>query len=103
MEAFWNDVKSGLRMLGKNTGFAAVAVLTVGIGIGASTTVFSWIQAVLVNTLPGAGEPNRVVALESLTPSGEWVPTSYLDFRDIRDDVKTIESMSVTAPMALAV
>ena len=103
MEAFWNDVKSGLRMLGKNPGFAAVAVLTVGIGIGASTTVFSWIQAVLVNTLPGAGEPNRVVALESLTPSGEWVPTSYLDFRDIRDNSKSIESMSVTVPMAFAV
>ena len=103
MEALWNDLKSGLRMLGKNPGFAAVAILTVGIGIGTTTSVYTWIQAVLVNTLPGAGDPNRVVALESLTPSGEWVPTSYLDFRDIRDNVKSTESMSVTAPMALAV
>lgn len=103
MEAIWDDLKSAFRMLRKNPGFAAVAILTVGIGIGASTTVFSWIQAVLVNTLPGAGDPTRVVALESLTPSGEWVPTSYLDFRDIRDNVKTVQSMTVTAPMALAV
>ena len=103
MEALWNDVKSALRMLRKNQGFAAVAILTLGIGIGASTTVFSWIEAVLANTLPGAGEPNRVVALESLTPSGEWVPTSYLDFRDLRDHLKNVESMSVAVPMALAV
>src|SRR5579864_3131942 len=103
MEGLWNDLKSALRMLCKNPGFAAVAILTVGIGIGTSTTVFSWIDAVLVNTLPGAGEPNRVVALESLTPSGEWVPTSYLDFRDLRDHLKNIESMSVAVPMPLAV
>jgi predicted permease len=103
MEAIWNDLRSGWRMLRKNPGFAIVAIVTVGIGIGTSTTVFSWIQAVLVNALPGAEEPNRVVALESLTPSGEWVPTSYLDFRDLRDHSKSIESMSVAAPMALAV
>lgn len=103
MEALWNDLKSALRMLRKNPAFAAVAILTVGIGVGASTTVFSWIQAVLVNTLPGAGEPSRVVAVESLAPSGEWVPTSYLDFRDLRDHLKNVESMSVAVPMALAV
>ncbi|MBV9074882.1 MAG: ABC transporter permease, partial [Acidobacteria bacterium] len=103
MDAFLNDLKSAVRMLRKNPAFALVAVLTVGIGIGASTTVFSWIQAVLVNTLPGAGDPGRVVAIESLTPSGEWVPTSYLDFRDLRDHLKSFESMSVAVPMALAV
>ena len=103
MDAFLNDLKSAVRMLRKNPAFALVAVLTVGIGIGASTTVYSWIQAVLVNTLPGAGDPGRVVAIESLTPSGEWVPTSYLDFRDLRDHLKSFESMSVAVPMALAV
>ena len=103
MGAWWNDLKSALRMLRKNPGFAAVAILTVGIGVGSSTTIFSWIEAVLVNTLPGAGDANRVVALESLTPSGEWVPTSYLDFRDLRDHLKSLQSMSVTVPMALAV
>src|SRR5437016_1722551 len=103
MDAWWSDLKSAFRVLHKNPTFAAVALLTVGIGIGTSTTVFSWIQTVLINALPGAGDADRVVALESLTPSGEWVPTSYLDFRDIREHSKAVEAMSVAVPMAFAV
>jgi predicted permease len=103
MESLLRDVRYSLRMLGKNPGFAAVAILTIAIGIGASTTIFSWIRAVLLNPLPGASEPDRVVALESLTPSSEWVPTSYLDFRDFRDNLKLLESTTVAYPMDLAV
>jgi putative ABC transport system permease protein len=103
MESLLRDVRYSLRMLGKNPGFAAVAILTIAIGIGASTTIFSWIRAVLLNPLPGASEPDHVVALESLTPSSEWVPTSYLDFRDFRDNLKLLESTTVAYPMDLAV
>jgi predicted permease len=103
MESLLQDVRYSLRMLGKNPGFGVVAILTIAIGIGASTTIFSWIRAVLLNPLPGASEPERVVALETLTPSAEWVPTSYLDFRDFRDHLKLIESTTVAYPMDLAV
>jgi len=103
MESVLQDVRYGLRMLCKNPGFGVVAILTIAIGIGASTTIFSWIRAVLLNPLPGASQPERVVALESLTPSGEWVPTSYLDFSDFRDHLKLLESMTVAYPMDLAV
>ena len=103
METFLQDVRYGLRMLAKNPGFAAVAVLTIAVGIGSSATIFSWIRAVLLNPLSGSGQPERVVALEMLTPSGEWTPTSYLDFRDFRDHAKLLESMTVTQPMDLAV
>jgi predicted permease len=80
-----------------------VAILTIAVGIGSSTTIFSWIRAVLLNPLTGASQPERVVALEMLTPSGEWTPTSYLDFRDFRDNTKLLDSMTVTQPMDLAV
>jgi predicted permease len=103
MESLLQDVRYSLRMLWKNPGFGAVAILTIAIGIGASTTIFSWIRAVLLNPLPGASEPERVVALESLTPSAEWVPTSYLDFRDFRDHLKLLESTTVAVPADLAV
>ena len=56
-----------------------------------------------INPLPGAGAPERVVALETLAPNAEWVPTSYLDFRDLRDNCQLVESMAVAKPMALAV
>jgi predicted permease len=103
MGSLLQDLRYSLRLLGKNPGFGAVAILTIAIGIGASTTIFSWIRSVLLNPLPGASQPERVVALESLTPSGEWVPTSYLDFQDFRDHSKLLESTTVAIPMDLAV
>ena len=103
MSSLMQDVQYSLRTLRKSPGFALVAVLTIAIGIGASTTIFSWMRDVLLNPLPGAGDPARVVALETVTPDGDWVPTSYLDFRDIRDNCKLVESMSVAQPIALAV
>ena len=103
MNDFVQDLRYALRQLRNAPGFAAVAVLTIAVGIGASATIFTWIRAVLLNPLPGAGQPNQVLALEMVTPSGEWTPTSYLDFRDFRDHLKLIESMTVACPMDLAV
>jgi len=103
MESLLQDLRYSIRLMRKNPGFAAVAILTIAIGIGASTTIFSWMRAVLLNPLPGASQPERVVALESLTPSGEWVPTSYLDFSDFRDHLKLLESTTVAIPLDLAV
>ena len=102
-ETLWRDLRFSLRTILKSPGFTATAVLTLALGIGANTTIFSWIHSVLLNPLPGAGQPERVMELESLASSGEWVPTSYLDFHDFRDHLKLVESMSVAQPMALAV
>ena len=102
-EALWRDLRFSLRTILKSPGLTATAVLTLALGIGANTTIFSWIHSVLLNPLPGARQPERVMELESLAPSGEWVPTSYLDFHDFRDHLKLVESMSLAQPMALAV
>src|SRR5712675_2446604 len=102
-EEFLQDLRYGARMLRKNPGFTATAVLTLALGIGANATIFTWIRAVLLNPLPAAGDSRRVVALEELAPSGDWLPTSYPDFRDLRDNSKLLESMTVSYPMALAV
>ncbi|HET6176826.1 MAG TPA: ABC transporter permease [Candidatus Sulfotelmatobacter sp.] len=98
----WSDVRFGLRMLRKNPGFTAVAVLTLALGIGANTTIFSWVRCILLNPLPGVGDPERIAALETVAPNGEWLPTSYLDFRDLRDNCKLTAKMSVTKPLDLA-
>ena len=103
LESFLADMRFAIRQLRRNPGFAMVVILTLAIGMGANTTIFSWTRAVLLNPLPGAGDPDRVVALESLTPSNEWTPTSHLDFRDLRDNSKLVESMAATYATALAV
>jgi len=103
IESFFTDLRFGLRQLRKNPAFSAVAILTLAFGIGANTTVFSWISSVLLNPLPGATHPERVVALEELAPDGESKRTSYLDARDFRDYLKQIDSMTVAREMAFAV
>src|SRR5271167_16525 len=84
------DLRYGVRTLTGNPGFTAVAVLTIGIGIGASTTIFSWMRAMLLNPLPGAAQAERIVSIENMAPDGEPITTSYLDFRDFRDNLRLV-------------
>ena len=69
------DLRYGLRTLARNPGFTWVAVLTIGIGIGANTTIFSWMRSMLLNPLPGAIDPERIVAIENTAPDGEPLTT----------------------------
>jgi hypothetical protein len=62
----------------------SVAILKLAIGISASTTAFTRINAVLLQPLSEVTEPNRLVALESVTPNGEWVPHFYRVVDDAR-------------------
>jgi len=103
IEGLFTDIRFGLRQLRKNPAFTMVAILTLAFGIGANTTVFSWVSAVLLNPLPGASNPERVVALEELAPDGDSKRTSYLDFRDFRGNLKQIDSVTVAREMAFAV
>lgn len=84
-----------LRSLLRTPGFTAVAVLTLALGIGAMTTAFSWIERVLLNPLPGVADQSRVVALETLSVSGEALDTSFPDFLDYRAHVKNLSDVLV--------
>jgi predicted permease len=96
LEEVLQDAQFGLRMMERNKAFSTVAVLTLAIGIGATTTAFAWIEAVLLEPLGGVSEPTRLVAVESVTANGDWVPNSYPDFMDFRDRLKLFAGIAVS-------
>lgn len=87
MGSLWQDLRYGCRMLLHNPRLAVVAVLTLSLAIGASATVFSWIDAVLLHPFSGVDRPSELLAFETTRADGEHVENSYLDFRDYRDSL----------------
>jgi predicted permease len=95
MQTFWHDMRYGLRMLVKNRGFSAVAILTLALGIGANTTIFSVVNAVLLQPLPFF-EPDRLVSAVGIDARNNehGRPLSYPDFADLRAQSRTLESLA---------
>jgi len=85
METLFKDVRYGVRMLLKSPGFTIVAVLSLALGIGANTAVFSSISSFLFAPLPVA-DPSRLVALSTADSKNPGpLPTSHLNYIDYRD------------------
>jgi predicted permease len=78
------DVRHAARQIRRSPGFAAVVILTLGLGIGANTAVFSVVDRVLLRSLPVA-RPHELVVLDAITPRGEVQNLSYRRFEWLRD------------------
>src|SRR5882757_2093698 len=85
METFWQDVRYSLRTLLKRPGFTLTVVITLALGIGANATIFTWIKAVLLESLPGIERPEELVEIWGATRNNSALSLSYLDYLDLRD------------------
>jgi len=99
METLWQDLRYGSRMLAKNPGFTAVAVVTLALGIGANSSIFSLINAVLLRPLPFK-EPDRLVMIwERRASSNDAnLPVSGHEFVGWRDHSDSFEKMAIIEP-----
>jgi predicted permease len=86
MRTFLKDVRFGLRVLWKSKGFTAVAVLTLGLGIGVNTAIFSGVSAFVLRPLPGTSDPERLVSIFETQADGQggYNNVSYPDYLDYR-------------------
>ena len=91
MDAFLQDVRSALRALRARPRFAAAVIVTLSLGIGANTAIFSVVHAVLLRQLP-YGDPDRLYALWIQRTDGGREPLSIPDFEDLRAAGTTLES-----------
>ena len=89
----WQDLRYGVRMLLKKPGFTLIAAVTLALGIGANTAIFSVVDALLLRPLPYR-EPDRLVMLSNRSRQGERWTISYPNFSDWRERAQSFEGMA---------
>jgi predicted permease len=95
LETLAQDVTYGLRTLRKNPGFTLIAILTLTLGIGANTALFSIVNGVLLNPLPYP-RPDELVTVHASKPNFDTGSISYPNFRDWQRDNQTLEALAVS-------
>ena len=92
VESLARDLRYSLRLLGRTPGFAAIAILTLSIGIGATTAIFTVLNRAFLQTLPVA-QPDRIVALNNTAPNRVLPLFSYANYADIRERTRAFSGL----------
>jgi macrolide transport system ATP-binding/permease protein len=103
VHGLWQDLKYGGRLLLQHRGFTAVAVLSLALGIGANTTIFSLLNAVLLRPIPVEDVDSLASVFTSYTGGDRYSITSYPDYADLRDRNEVFSELAAQAfmPMGL--
>ena len=88
------DLKYGVRVLLKSPGFTIIAILTLALGIGANSTIFSWINSTVLNPVPAARDSAQLGELAA-GPDGDPTPLSYPDYVDVRAKNRSLSNLTV--------
>jgi predicted permease len=105
MRTSLRNIRFAFRVLWSSPGFTAVAMLTLGLGMACTTTVFSWIDTVMLHPFPGTARSDELAVFEMVTPSAPNGGTnvSWPDYRDFRDSMTTLAGVAARrqAPFTL--
>jgi predicted permease len=95
------DLRFAFRQLAKAPVLSLVIILSLAAGIGANTVVFSWIEAVFLDPLPGVAHGARFLTIQPRDRSGTYLSSSWLDYRDIREQQTTFREIAAVRFRAL--
>jgi predicted permease len=96
LQTLWHDARFSLRVFVAKPGLTVVAVLTLALGIAITSTVFSWVDGLLLHPYPGVTDTRGLALIETVSSSGEpLAASSYLDYRDYRDNLKLVSAVAV--------
>src|SRR5690348_2628370 len=94
MESFLQDLKFAIRGMRKSRGFALVCVLTLALGIGANTAIFTVVNGVLLRPVPGIANPGELVTLERLQKNNPDFGFGYPDYLDYREQAQSFTGLA---------
>jgi predicted permease len=95
IETIWQDIRYSVRLLAKNPSFTIIAVLTIALGIGANTAIFSVVNAVLLRPLPFK-DPDQLVRLSERSQQGPGMSIAYPNFKDWRSENTVFAGLAAT-------
>ena len=95
METLFKDLSFGVRMLWKNRGLTLAAVISLALGIGANTTIFTWVKSVLLRPLPGVVASDQLLTVHGVLKhaGNRPISVSYPDYQDFRDRNKVFDGL----------
>src|SRR5262249_61581628 len=93
LQKLWQDLRYGARMLLKKPGFTSIAALTLALGIGACTAIFSIVDAALLRSLPYP-EADRVVRMREVSEGGARMAFADPNFRELRELNRSFEAIA---------
>jgi macrolide transport system ATP-binding/permease protein len=94
MQPLWQDLRYGARMLIKQPGFTLIAVVTLALGIGANTTIFSLLDALWLKPLPGIADQAQLVRVGQTHDGQGFSSVCYADYRDYRDQTTAFAGLA---------
>src|SRR4029079_11277916 len=96
VESAARDLRHAWRMIFRRPGLSAVVILSLGVGIGVNTAVFSWIQPLVLHPLPGVPDAARFHLVETRTETGTRPGVSWLEYGDLHDRLRSFDALVAT-------
>ncbi|MBY0497677.1 MAG: ABC transporter permease [Cyanobacteria bacterium] len=94
-------IRHAFRTISRMPGLAAVVILSLGVGIGVNTTVFSWIQAILLKPIPGVDDSGSFYHVEPKSDTGSYPGMSWAEYQDLKPRLRSIDELVVSRMVPL--